>query len=129
MSYPYTIQHVDTDGDGAVHFSRYFSLAEAAILSDSHLDYPRWCEQGLRLVVRSTEAKYHSPLCYPAFTDTNVMANRVGPASIRFRTSIATEDHVVAEVYISFGVVNRSTGKPSVIPPELLGRLEGIRDK
>ena len=82
------IEHVDTDAYGIVHFSRYASIAETAILdclSLKDLSLAQAHEMGFELRVRELQMKYVSSAKYRDEIRVSVFRPRISAAGPRCR--------------------------------------------
>jgi acyl-CoA thioester hydrolase len=126
------VEHVDTDASGVVHFSRYASLVETAVLEElerrgAGLDALE--RQGLDLRVRDLRISYRSAA---RFRDGLLLVpglEHVGPASLKVSVKIYREGSEPEPVLLTVGsldmaVVNRESGGPACMPEELRAALK-----
>lgn len=95
------VQFVETDMAGIVHFSNFFRYMEAAedgllqkigvplvgTIDGHHLSLPRL----------AAHASYKSPLRYPDRVAIEVRISELGEKKIRYRFTLRTERHLIAE--------------------------------
>lgn len=117
-------EHVDTDSQGVVHFSRYLSMFETSALralSHHGVGLRRWAQDGQDLTVSSASATYRAPARYADDLDIRVTVARVTAA--RFHLTIhattPTGAETLAEGELVFCLVDRRSGQPQELPRDL----------
>ncbi|GAA2696148.1 MULTISPECIES: thioesterase family protein [Actinosynnema] len=122
------VEHVDTDASGLVHFSRYASLMETALLE--HLDrigagLTALAGHGLDLVVAELSIRYHSPARFPDELDLLVTKVKFGVVRLRAETEVRRADgEPLATGTLTLGVVDQSTGTPTPLPEPIATLLK-----
>ncbi|MFF9265225.1 acyl-CoA thioesterase [Streptomyces longwoodensis] len=124
-------EHVDTDASGVVHFSRYASWLETAVLENldrvgaglgalapAHLD----------LAVVELRMHYHAPVRFLDRVRVHARVERVGPARVQVSGEITREDAGGATRCASgsllLGAVHLPTGAPALLPEDVRTTLE-----
>ncbi|GGZ48782.1 4-hydroxybenzoyl-CoA thioesterase [Streptomyces inusitatus] len=127
------VEHVDTDAAGVVHFSRYASLMETAILENLESlgqGVTALADDGLDLAVAETHLKYHLPARFPDEVSITVRVDRVGGASCRLHSQIHRtadgETALLASGDLVLCVVDRARGTVAPLPAPL---RQTLRDR
>ncbi|MCP3061171.1 acyl-CoA thioesterase [Myxococcus sp. K38C18041901] len=126
------VEHVDTDASGVVHFSRYASLLETAALEELERrgsDLVKLEGQGLDLRVRELRIRYREAARFQDWLRLEARLEHVGPASLKlgvavYREGPAPEPVLLASGSLDLAVVNRESGDPTCLPPNLSSALE-----
>ncbi|MFR9753617.1 acyl-CoA thioesterase [Nocardia sp. 004] len=123
----HVIEHIDTDAQGVVHFTRYLSLFETVALRglDKHAaDSANWITAHHDLAIATISAVYRSPARYAEPIDITAEVERVTGARIIVHTRATTKDGMVeiATGALTFCLVDRE-GRAKPIPAELRSSL------
>ncbi|MGW2352515.1 acyl-CoA thioesterase [Actinacidiphila glaucinigra] len=126
------VEHVDTDASGVVHFSRYSSLLETAVLENldrlgAGLD--ALARENLELVVTEISVRHHASARFLDHLCIRVAVDKVGPARFRIGGEVLREiqgdDRVLlASGTVLFGAVDTVSGAPSVLPEDIRNILK-----
>ncbi len=124
------IEHVDTDAYGVVHFSRYASIAETAVLdclASNDLSLDQIAAIGLELRVRELRMKYLSSATYRDDIKVIVYRPELTAAVIRFSVAICMSDTetAVTQGKLELVAVRSDDGKPTRLPNHIKQRLGG----
>ncbi|ONI87066.1 hypothetical protein ALI144C_09895 [Actinosynnema sp. ALI-1.44] len=118
------VEHVDTDASGVVHFSRYASLMETALLDNlerlgAGIDV--LARDGAELVVTELTIRYRAPARYPDELSLETAVNHVGAARVRIDSTVRrpVDDVELAVGTLVLGLVDRATGTPRVLTSAL----------
>jgi acyl-CoA thioesterase FadM len=122
------IEHVDTDAAGVVHFTRYSSLLESAVLEG--LDrlgtgLAALAETGHALVVAEARMRYHTAARFLDDVRAEVTVGHLGPASFRVWGTVAAAAGPLATGTLVFGVVD-AHGNPATVPARLATVLKEL---
>ncbi|HKC64869.1 MAG TPA: thioesterase family protein [Pyrinomonadaceae bacterium] len=125
------VEHVDIDSYGIVHFSRYSSLLETAILellSRSSLSLELLMAQGLEPRISELSIKFRQAATYGDVLTFVARAIKQSPARITFEVigtcDTAQEQNVVVIGYLTMAVVRRDNGAPRELPPFIINYLD-----
>ncbi|MEU5924327.1 thioesterase family protein [Streptomyces antimycoticus] len=125
------VEHVDTDASGVVHFSRYSSWLETAVLENldrlgAGLD--ALARANLELAVVELHMLYHAPARFLDHVRVRARVERVGPARVQVSGEISRENPGdvprCASGSLLLGAVDRSTGAPSLLPENVRTTLK-----
>jgi acyl-CoA thioester hydrolase len=120
-----TVEHVDTDASGVVHFTRYASLLESAVLENLEslgVGVTRLAEQGKDLAVTELRMKYLAPARFADQVRVSTRVERVGGASCQIAGDVhrvASEQTLLASGTLVLCVVDATAGTASPLPAEL----------
>ena len=128
----YTVQHVDTDASGVVHFSRYASLSETAALdhlNELQAGLTNFQALGFDLRVRRSDIKYLAPARFRDHLSLNAELKHVGAAHFRSLVYVTLQNQeapqLIAQAELDFAVVDKEKESPACIPDELRTLLCG----
>ncbi|MER6860551.1 acyl-CoA thioesterase [Streptomyces pilosus] len=125
------VEHVDTDASGVVHFSRYASWLETAVLEN--LDrlgagLGALARANLELAVVELRMHYHAPVRFLDRVRVTARVERVGPARVQVSGEISREDPDdatrCATGSLLLGAVDLRTGAPSLLPENVRTTLK-----
>ena len=125
------VEHVETDASGVVHFSRYSSWLETAVLENldrlgAGLD--ALARANLELAVVELRMSYHAPARFLDRVRVTAHVEKAGPARVQVAGEITREDGDDAQRCASgsllLGAVDLSTGKPSLLPDHVRKTLK-----
>ncbi|MBB6566595.1 thioesterase family protein [Kribbella sandramycini] len=122
------VEHVDTDASGVVHFARYASLIETALLDNlerlgTGLD--TLAAAGAELVVSELRLRYLASARYPDELSLEASVDHVGAARARIAGTVrrSADGAELATGTLVLGLVDRADGSPRTLTPELLNVL------
>lgn len=127
-----TVEHIDTDASGVVHFSRYASLLETAVLENLELLGCGLSEiesGGLDLAVAELGMRYVAPARYADHLRIRAAVEHVGAAQCRVTGTVhrcaphSDEETLVARGNLVLCVVRRADGAPTALPIALRSAL------
>jgi acyl-CoA thioester hydrolase len=131
FSWPIRVYYEDTDTGGVVFYANYLKFFErartewlrAAGVSQQALTQTH----GVMFVVKSTAVDYHAPAKLDDELKLTVVVERLGRASVQFfqeawRVS-GGEAKLLASGHIKVGCVDTISFRPSVIPDEVLKKI------
>jgi acyl-CoA thioester hydrolase len=128
------VEHLDTDASGVVHFARYASLLETAVLENLHelgAGLSALHEHGLDLAVTELRMRYHAPARFLDELELQAAIVHVGAAQVRVEGAIllrtGSEPTLLAAGLLVLGTLDRSSGSPAVLPPPIRSVLEENR--
>lgn len=122
------VEHVDTDAAGVVHFTRYASLLESALLENLDrlgVGVRHLAAEGLELAVREMRMRYAAPARFLDRTRVTVRVERIAGATCAVSGVVHREpdDDVPAGVLASgtlvLCVVERASGRAAPLPSAL----------
>ncbi|MFF5209653.1 acyl-CoA thioesterase [Streptosporangium sp. NPDC000396] len=133
------VEHVDTDAAGVVHFSRYASLLETAVLENlEHLGVGLrlFGEHGLELAVSELRMKFVAPARFYDQIRVSVHIDHVGGASCQVSGQIHRLNEgsstLLASGTLMLCAVDGARGVATALPAQartaLRGRLNGDGD-
>ncbi|MFI6784595.1 acyl-CoA thioesterase [Micromonospora sp. NPDC050276] len=128
------VEHVDTDSSGVVHFARYPSLLETAVLENLAClgtGPDALARDGLDLVITECRVRYLAPARFLDLLRVDVAVAHLGAAHFRFsgtvvRTVDGADGVSVATGLLVFGVVNRETATAQQLPSHLRDALRSL---
>lgn len=128
------IEHVDTDASGVVHFSRYVSLMETAVLDllEEHDAGPSaLAEHGVELAVIEVRVRYHRSCAYRDVVMSEPVVEHVGGARFRTRVALFRLDAGRARTDLTtgelvFAAVDHGSGRAVPLPPAVRHTLKGL---
>lgn len=115
------VRYQETDAQGRVHHANYityFELARTEMLRASGFNYKRMEEEGLLLVVRDVECRYHLPAEFDDLLHVSVRTIKAKGARIELAYEIRRDDDLVVEGKTLLACITRE-GKPTKIPEVL----------
>lgn len=123
------VEHVDTDAAGVVHFARYASLLETAVLENLErlgVGVRRLADEGLELAITELRMNYFASARFFDLMRIRVGVDRVGGASCTVSGAIHRNE-VEPETLLASGslvlcVVDRSGGGVTALP----GRMRRV---
>ncbi|SER90153.1 acyl-CoA thioester hydrolase [Lentzea xinjiangensis] len=134
VAWRHQVEHVDTDASGVVHFSRYASLVESALL-----DLLESTEHGLaalaareiELVVTELKIAYRAPARYRDVLTAEIGLEHVGGTQIRacgslYRAADGGERTVLVDARVFLAAVERSNGRPTALPAPVRQAWRGL---
>ncbi|GGQ65158.1 acyl-CoA thioesterase [Couchioplanes azureus] len=129
------VEHVDTDAAGVVHFSRYASLLETAILETLETlgaGVHRLLGEGLDLAVTDLRMTYLAPARFLDDLAIQVSVDQVGGASCRLAGEIARvapgPATPLAHGTLRLCAVRRTDQKPAPLPGWMRTILRDAKD-
>jgi acyl-CoA thioester hydrolase len=133
-SWSQRVEHVDTDASGVVHFSRYASMLESALLETLEASGAGPAELaacGVELVVTELRIAYRASARFRDVLVGRVGLDHVGGTHIRTRGSLLRQDPgggetTLADGNIFLGAVASSTGRPVALPAAVRDVWRGL---
>jgi acyl-CoA thioester hydrolase len=130
-----TVEHVDVDSYGIVHFSRYVSLVESAALMHLHrigLSPASFSQQDIELRVREFRMNYKSAAGFGDVLKLSCRIARVAIGSLTYEVDIhkiSAEDGGGEPQHIAMGTLNlvfisSSSKQPIALPRFLVEKLD-----
>jgi acyl-CoA thioester hydrolase len=129
------VEHVDTDAAGVVHFTRYASLIESAVLENLDrlgLGITRWEQGDLTLALRGLRMRYTAPGRFLDRLRTDVTVTRVSGAICEWTGEVHRETGqpapgvLLASGVFEFCVVRGADGAPVALPDDLRHTLRAF---
>lgn len=119
-----TVEHADTDASGVVHFARYASLLETAVLTNLEglgVGLAALADDGAELVVAELTMRFRLPARYPDVLSLETAVGHLGAARVRIDGVVrrAADGAELATGTLLFGLVDRETGTPRALSPAL----------
>jgi acyl-CoA thioester hydrolase len=127
-----TVEHVDTDASGVVHFSRYASLLETAVLENLEAlgcGVSAIEADGLDLAVAELRMRYVAPARYADRLRIRTAVEHLGAAQCRVTGTVrrcapqGDDETLVAQGHLVLCVVRRADGAPTALPTALRSAL------
>ncbi|PQO42107.1 acyl-CoA thioesterase [Blastopirellula marina] len=115
------VRYQETDAQGRVHHANYityFELARTEMLRAGGFNYKRMEEEGLLLVVRDVQVRYHLPAEFDDVLEVSVKAVKAKGARIDLAYEIRRAGELVVEGSTLLACITRD-GKPTRIPAVL----------
>ncbi|PQO38323.1 acyl-CoA thioesterase [Blastopirellula marina] len=115
------VRYQETDAQGRVHHANYityFELARTEMLRAGGFNYKRMEEEGLLLVVRDVQCRYHLPAEFDDLLQVTVKTVKAKGARIELNYEIRRDDDVIVEGSTLLACITRE-GKPTRIPAVL----------
>ncbi len=129
---PLRVRYAETDQMGVVHHSVYpvwFEVARTALSHAVGTPYLEWERRGILLMVGELTCSFRRPARYDDEVVVRVRVREVASRRVVFEYRVeGPAGDLLVEGETRHVVVNKATGKPTVIPPELkdsLGRRPG----
>ncbi|MGP4016046.1 acyl-CoA thioesterase [Saccharopolyspora sp. 5N708] len=124
------VEHVDTDAAGVMHFSRYASLAETAVLSylhDNGTGLDLFHHHGTELAVTNLQIRYLAPATFRDTVLITAAVEHAGAAMLRVRADFATDtDTPLAAARLVLCAVDTATWRPVPLPAQASRSLKGL---
>ena len=122
----------DTDAGGIVYYVNYLKFMERARTEFMRglgfgKDYIFNCE--LMFVVRDVAVEYRQPARLDDELEATASIRRLGGASMVFFQRVRRGDEVLAQGEITIACVDRGGLKPRRLPPEVVGKLQGMQQQ
>ncbi|MFV2010009.1 MULTISPECIES: acyl-CoA thioesterase [unclassified Micromonospora] len=126
------VEHVDTDAGGVVHFSRYASLLETALLDNLErlgVGVGALVDAGLDLTVTELQVRYRAPAKFPDPLRIAVRVQRLGGAYCQIAGAVHRESggvrggDLLADGSLRICVTRRSDGAATALPDPLRAAL------
>ena len=124
-----TTRWTDNDAYGHINNVAYYAFFDTAVnlwlIGQGVLDVGSSPVIGF---VVETGCRYHRPLAYPEPVRVGLRAARIGTSSVRYELAVfgAEDPRAAAEGHFVHVYVERATGRPTPLPPELRAALESI---
>jgi acyl-CoA thioester hydrolase len=128
------IEHVDTDAAGVVHFSRYVSLMETAVLDfleEHDAGLTTLAGHGVQLAVTELQVRYRRSCAYrdlvlgePVIE--HVHGARFGARVALFRQEAGGARTDLASGHLMFAAVDLRLGRAAPLPPLVRHTLKGL---
>lgn len=127
------VEHVDTDSQAVMHFSRYASLFESAVMEsfeDIGVGLSVWNKKNKDLRISEIKIKYVSSARFLDTLKIIIAVKHLGLVRFRIEGEIFKEDkakktNLLALGILDFAVVGLDSEKPEPIPQEIKKILEG----
>lgn len=119
------VEHVDTDAAGVVHFARYASLLETAVLENLErlgVGVRHLGRAGLELAISELRMNYFASARFFDVVRIRVGIDRVGGASCSMSGEIHHTDTLLASGTLELCVVSRADGSAVAMP----GRMRQV---
>jgi acyl-CoA thioester hydrolase len=118
------VEHVETDASGVMHFSRYASIFESAVLDrleDWGVTLDILLDHRLRVCVRDLRLRYHTPARFGDRIDVQVKLEHLTDVRLCFRGAISITDseRLLAEGQLQLAIVTAENGNPACLPRDL----------
>jgi YbgC/YbaW family acyl-CoA thioester hydrolase len=126
------VEHVDTDASGVVHFARYPSLLETALLANLErlgVGLGALAGLGLELVVADLAMRYRAPARYADELSLETAVGHLGAARARIDGTVrrTADGAELATGSLVVAVVDTTNGIPCALPPVLHDALTEAR--
>lgn len=129
---PVRARYAETDQMGVVHHAVYpvwFEVARTALSHAVGVPYTDWERRGVLLMVGELTCRYRRPARYDDQVTVWVRVREIASRRVVFEYRVEGPDGtILVEGETRHVVVNRTTGRPTVLPEELrasLGRAPG----
>lgn len=123
---PVRARYAETDQMGVVHHSVYpvwFEVARTALSHAVGLPYVEWERRGVLLMVGELGCRYRRPARYDDEITVWVRVAEVGSRRVVFEYRVEGDGALLAEGSTRHLVVDRGTGRPTVLPADLRASL------
>ncbi len=123
---PLRARYAETDQMGVVHHSVYpvwFEVARTALSHAVGLPYVEWENRGVLLMVSELSCRFRRPARYDDDITVWVRVAEVGSRRVVFEYRVEGRGTLLAEGSTRHLLVDRGTGRPTVLPPELRASL------
>jgi acyl-CoA thioester hydrolase len=125
---PVRARYAETDQMGVVHHAVYpvwFEVARTALSHAVGVPYTDWERRGVLLMVGELRCRYRRPARYDDQVTVWVRVGQVASRRVVFEYRVEGSDGtVLAEGETRHVVVDRVSGRPTVLPDELRASLE-----
>lgn len=126
------VEHADTDASGVVHFARYASLLETALLENLErlgAGLGELARDGAELVVAELTLRYRVPARYPDELSLETAVGHLGAARVRVDGTVrrCADGTELATGTLLLATVDRA-GTPRALSPSLHHILTEARD-
>jgi acyl-CoA thioester hydrolase len=123
-------RYAETDAQGVVHHSSYvvwFELGRVELLRAHGVSYRELEAQGIAIVVSDIQARYHAAARFDDLVQvqTTLALVRSRQVAFDYRLSLADGGTLLVTGRSTHIVVDKATGKPTRLSPELLARMGG----
>lgn len=122
-----SVRYAETDQMGVVHHSVYpvwFEVARTALSHAVGFPYTEWERRGILLVVGELTCRFRRPARYDDEIIVWVRVGEIASRRVAFEYRVQGADRsILAEGETRHVVVDRATGRPTVIPEELRNSL------
>jgi len=129
------VEHVDTDAAGVVHFTRYASLLETALLENLErlgVGVRQLGEEGLELAFSELQMNYFASARFFDPLRVRIRVDRVGGASCSVSGAVhvgdATPETLLASGSLVLCVVRRADGTAAALPSRMRQILRDCLD-
>nr|WP_042197639.1 thioesterase family protein [Kibdelosporangium sp. MJ126-NF4]CEL23089.1 4-hydroxybenzoyl-CoA thioesterase family active site [Kibdelosporangium sp. MJ126-NF4]CTQ90226.1 4-hydroxybenzoyl-CoA thioesterase family active site [Kibdelosporangium sp. MJ126-NF4] len=127
------VEHVDTDASGVVHFSRYASFVETALLDNLErlgVGLGRLARDGAELVVTELSMRYRASARYPDELSVETTIGHLGAARVRIDATVrrSADGAELAVGTLVLGLVDRASGTARALTPALHDVLTEARN-
>jgi acyl-CoA thioester hydrolase len=124
---PIRARYAETDQMGVVHHAVYpvwFEVARSALSHALGMPYTAWESAGVLLMVGELTCRYRRPARYDDEVTVWVRVGEVASRRVVFEYRVSAADGaVLAEGETRHVVVDRTTGRPTVLPTQLRASL------
>jgi len=124
------VRYGETDRMGYVYYGNYATYLEVArveALRSLGCSYREMEEGGIMMPVLESNVQYLKPAFYDELLSIFTMVPEMPAARIHFEYEIFNESRIlIAKAYTTLAFINRQTGKPCRIPPELKKSLSAF---
>ncbi len=123
---PLRARYAETDQMGVVHHSVYpvwFEVARTALSHAVGLPYVEWESRGVLLMVSELSCRFRRPAHYDDDITVWVRVAEVGSRRVVFEYRVEGGGTLLAEGSTRHLLVDRGTGRPTVLPAELRASL------
>ena len=121
------VRYAETDQMGVVHHSVYpvwFEVARTALSRAVGIPYPEWERRGILLMVGDLTCRYRRPARYDDEITVWVRAAETASRRVVFEYRVeGPAGELLADGETRHVVVDRATGRPTVIPADLRDSL------
>lgn len=119
----FRVRYAETDRMGYVYYGNYaawFEVGRVELLRELGTSYRDLEDQGIILPVRDFSVRYHRPVLYDEEVRLETRLSSVDNARLKFDYILYNEaDEKTTTAEATLVVVDRNTGRPTAIPPEL----------
>ncbi|MCU4797431.1 acyl-CoA thioesterase [Bacillus cereus] len=126
------VEHLDTDASGVVHFSRYPSLMETAVLENLDnlkIGMHALESEQLDLVVSEMKIKYLSSAYFLDYLLIDIQISHIGTASFKITGEIYRQEQngektLLSSAEMTYVIVNKCSGAVSRMPSYMKNTLK-----
>jgi acyl-CoA thioester hydrolase len=124
-------RYAETDAQGVVHHSSYvvwFELGRVELLRAHGVSYRELEAQGIAIVVSELQARYHAAARFDDVVEvrTTLALVRSRQVAFDYRLSLVDGGTLLVTGRTTHIVVDKATGRPTRLSPELLARMGGV---